>query len=199
MLPPGPSTNAFVQTFRWMLSPAGMLEELGARWGDVFTLQSPIFGTMVNFTHPEAVKQIFTGDPAVFHGGVAAQPFGFFTGPQSVLLLDDAAHLHVRRLMLPAFHGERMLHYTALMRDATLRVMERLRSGHRVSLHPLFQEITLDVILRAILGLDDGPELDTTRARMVQMLHFVQSPFGMLWTLPALQKDLGALTPWARI
>src|SRR3954463_12743797 len=168
MLPPGPSTNAFVQTFRWMLSPAGMLEELGARWGDVFTLQSPIFGTMVNFTHPEAVKQIFTGDPAVFHGGVAAQPFGFFTGPQSVLLLDDAAHLHVRRLMLPAFHGERMLHYTALMRDTTRRAIAPLRPGQRLALHPLFQEITLKVIVRAVLGLDEGPELDAACAQLLR-------------------------------
>ena len=32
-------TNSFVQTFRWMRSPARTLEELGARWGDVFTLR----------------------------------------------------------------------------------------------------------------------------------------------------------------
>jgi cytochrome P450 len=188
-----------VQLFRWMLSPAGTIEELGARWGDVFTLQSPIFGTMVSFTHPDAVKQIFTGDPAVFHGGEAAKPFEFFAGPESVFLLDGAAHLHVRRLMLPAFHGERMLHYTALMRDTTRRAVATLQPGQRLALHPLFQEITLKVIVRAVLGLDEGPELDEACAQFVQLLRHIQSPLGMLWTRPALRKDLGPLTPWSGI
>jgi cytochrome P450 len=184
---------------RWMRSPARSIEELGARWGDVFTTRSPIFGLAVNFSHPDAVKQIFTGDPSVFHAGEANEPLALFVGRQSVIVLDDAAHLHVRRLMLPAFHGERMLHYTAIMREATRRATAPLQPGQRLALHPLFQEVTLEVILRAVLGLDDGPELDATRAQLVRMLHRVQSPSGMIWTRPALQKDLGALTPWAGI
>src|SRR4051812_19414931 len=100
-LPPGPSTPGFVQMFQWLHSPAGTLEKFGARWGEVFTTRSPLFGTMVNFTHPDALKQIFTGDPSVFHAGAVHQALGAFVGRQSVLLLDDAPHLHVRRLMLP--------------------------------------------------------------------------------------------------
>jgi hypothetical protein len=29
------------------------------------------------------------------------------------------------------------------------------------------------------------------------MLHRIQSSSSLLWSMPALQKDLGALTPWA--
>jgi cytochrome P450 len=184
---------------RWMRSPTRSSAELGARWGDAFTLKSPLFGTIVAFTHPDAVKQIFTGDPAVFHAGEASAAFGFFLGRQSVLVLDDAAHLHVRRLMLPAFHGERMLHYTALMRDATRRAIAPLGPGTRVALYPLFQSVTLDVILRAVLGLADGSALDAVRAPIVEMLRLALSPSGMLWTKPALRKDLGPLTPWSAI
>lgn len=184
---------------KWLRSPAGTLEGLAARWGDPFTTRSPLFGTMVNFTHPDAVKEIFTGDPSVFHAGEANQALSVFLGGQSVLLLDDAPHLHVRRLMLPAFHGERMRHYTASMRDTTRRAIEALRPGQRLDLHPLFQGVTLEVILRAVLGLDDGPELEATRAQLVRMLDRIQSPGGMIWSMPVFQKDLGALTPWAGI
>jgi len=45
-----------------MRAPTSYLEEQGARWGDAFTGRSPIFGTTANFTHPDAVKAIFTED-----------------------------------------------------------------------------------------------------------------------------------------
>jgi cytochrome P450 len=199
MLPPGPSAPGFVQLLRWMRSPAGSLEQCAAEWGDVWTSRNPIFGTTVNFSHPEAIKQIFTGDPAVFHAGEVNQVLGVYIGFQSVLLLDDAPHLHVRRLMLPAFHGERMRKYTVAMREATRRAVAALRPGQRISLHALFQDVTLEVILRTVLGLDDGPELDATRAQMVTMLHRIQSPSALLWSKPALRKELGPLTPWSGI
>lgn len=199
MLPPGPSTPAFFQTAQWMRSPARTLEKLAARWGEAFTTRNAFFGTVVNFTHPDALKEIFAGDPSVFHAGESNQVLGVFVGEQSVLLLEDAPHLHVRRLMLPAFHGERMRHYTVSMRDTTRRAVEALRPGQRLSLHALFQHVTLEVILRAVLGLDDGPELEAARAQLQRMLHRIQSPSGLLWSMPALRKDLGALTPWAGI
>jgi len=34
-----------------------------------------------------------------------------------VILLDEAPHLEQRRLLLPAFHGERMQRLTGLMRE----------------------------------------------------------------------------------
>ena len=105
MLPPGSSAPAVVQMIRWMRSPARTTEAWGARWGDAFTVKSPLFGDIACFSHPEAVKQIFTGDPAVFHAGEASAVFEFFLGPQSVLVLDRAPHLHARRLMMPALQS----------------------------------------------------------------------------------------------
>lgn len=198
-LPPGPSTPGFVQMVQWLRSPAASLEKNAAQWGDAFTAHNPIFGTTVNFSHPDALKQIFTGDASVFHAGEVNQVLGVFVGQQSVLMLDEAPHLHVRRLMLPAFHGDRMRHYTASMRVATRRAIEALRPGQRFSLHALFQGVTLEVILRAVLGLDDGPELEETRAQLVRMLHRILSPATLLFSMPALQKNLGPLTPWAGI
>jgi cytochrome P450 family 110 len=197
MLPPGPRAPAFVQTLQWLLSPEESLLRLGAEYGDAFTLRNVLFGTEVVFSHPSALREIFTGDPSVFHAGEANEFFTTFVGRQSVLVLDEAQHLHARRLMLPAFHGERMRHYTTAMREATRRAVEPLRPGERLSLHALFQKITLDVILRTVLGLGDGPVLEETRDQLLQMVERAMSPSSSIWSLPALQKDLGPLTPWA--
>jgi cytochrome P450 len=199
MLPPGPTAPGFVQMMHWMRSPTRDMEALGARYGDVFTVRNSLFGTLVVFSHPDALKQIFTGDPAVFHSGEANERLGLYLGKRSLMLLDEGAHLHVRRLMLPAFHGERMRHYTAVIREATRRAVAALAPGQRVSLHALFQDVSLEVIFRAVIGLGDGPEFAATRAQIGELLRLTQSPSSLLWSVPALQKDLGPLTPWAAI
>ena len=199
MLPPGPSKPGLFQMVEWMGAPATTLERLGARWGDAFTTHNPLYGTLVNFSHPDALREIFTGDPAVFHAGEVNQVLSVFVGLKSVLVLDDAPHLHVRRLMLPAFHGERVRQYTAAMGEATRRAVGALQPGQRLDLHALFQQVTLEVILRSVLGLDEGPAMEEARVQLGRLLQRAQSPSGLIWSVPALRKNLGPLTPWAGI
>ena len=42
---------------------------------------------------PEAVKQVFTGDPRVFHAGEGNQILRPVLGDNSVLVLDEKAHI----------------------------------------------------------------------------------------------------------
>ena len=62
-----------------------------------------------------------------------------------------------RRLLLPAFHGERM--QRLIGRDD--RADRRARSpswpaGEPMALHPRLQQLTLEIILRAVFGLEEG-------------------------------------------
>ena len=50
---------------------------------------------------PDAVKQVFTGDPRLLHAGEANVVLLPVLGSHSVLLLDDDAHMAQRKLMLP--------------------------------------------------------------------------------------------------
>ena len=71
---------------------------------------------------PHVIKQVFTGDPDVFHAGEAnATPLEPLMGRNSVLLLDGPEHMRQRKLMLPSFHGERMQRYGDLMREIAER------------------------------------------------------------------------------
>lgn len=198
MLPPASKLPGLVNTLRWMADPDGSLERDAAHFGDAYLIRNLLFGTEAVFSHPSALKEIFTGDSESFAAGEANEILGPVLGSRSVLLLDGADHLHVRKLMLPAFHGERMRNYTATMAAITRRALASFHRGARLGLQAVFQQITLDVILQTVLGLgEEGPALAKARAQIIHLLDRVQSPTGALWLLPLFRRDLGRLTPWA--
>ena len=167
------------------------------RFGDLYTAVNLVFGVQVSTSDPELIKQVFTGDPNVFHAGEGNAPLIPIVGSRSVLVLDGDEHLRRRRLVMPPFHGERMQAHTDTMLRVTEEMIRGWRPGHEMSLYPSMQQLTLEVILRAVFGLSTGPRLDDFRERMTALLARVQSATGMLLMVPALQRDLGPLTPWA--
>ncbi len=155
-LPAGPALPRTLQTIGWWSRTVPFLERCRARYGKRFTLrllQSPPF---VYHSEPEHIREIFTAPPEVLHPGEGARLLEPVVGANSVILLDEGAHLSQRKLMLPAFHGEKMQRLSGLMREVTAREVERWPRGETVALHPRLQALTLEIILRAVFGLDIG-------------------------------------------
>ena len=197
-LPPGPAAPALVQFIRSGLRPTGFLEDCARRYGDPFTLRLPGTPPLVFFSRPDAIRDIFTADPDELRAGAANVQLGALLGDHSLLLLDGARHLHERRLMLPPFHGERMQAYGRLMAGITDGAIDRWPIGRPFPIHPEMQSITLDVILRAVFGLAYGATMTELRARLVRLIRFVMGPAGFVLFIPALQLDLGPLSPGGR-
>ena len=88
-------------------------------------------------------------------------------GDHSVLLLDRAEHLRERKLILPAFHGERMQRYGELMREIAEAEIASWPAGEELELAPRMQALTLEIIMRAVFGVRDGDAAgrDAHRAR----------------------------------
>ena len=114
-LPPDRACRAPCRARIWFRSAQWLMDTCQARFGDMFTLKIANEGTWVVTSDPDAIKQVFTGDPRLLHAGEANRILLPVLGPSSVLLLDDGPHLRQRKLMLPAFHGERMQRYGELM------------------------------------------------------------------------------------
>jgi cytochrome P450 family 135 len=169
-LPPGPTMPRLLQDVGWIARPLPWLERCRARYGDMFTLNIAQEGAWVMLADPEHVKQVFTGDPEVFHAGEANVVLRPVLGPNSVLLLDDAQHMAQRRLMLPSFHGERMQRYEALMTEVAEEEVSRWPVGEPFSLLPRMQSVTLEVIMRAVFGFREPGRLAEMRARLERMI-----------------------------
>ena len=184
-LPPGPKAPRSVQTLAWWTRSIPLFERCRARYGKRFTLrllQTPPF---VHLSDPAEVKEVFTAPPDVLHPGEGARILEPVVGANSVILLDESSHLSQRKLMLPAFHGERMEALTGLLEDVTEREVGRWPLDEPLQLHPRLQALTLEVILRAVFGLDPGPRLDALRDRLTGILEFGARPASML---PFLQR-----------
>jgi cytochrome P450 len=142
------------------------MERCRARFGDTFTLRIAQEGTWVFVSHPDAVKQVFTGDPAVLHAGVANRVLRPLLGNESVLLLDGRPHLAQRKLLLPPFHGERMQRYGEQMEQIASAEIATWRRDEPMRLWPRMQAVTLEIIVRTIFGEAEGERLQRLRARL---------------------------------
>jgi cytochrome P450 len=146
------------------------------RYGDMFTVRIAQEGTWVLLADPAHVKQVFTGDPGVFHAGEANEILLPLVGDNSVLLLDDAAHMQQRKLLLPPFHGKRMERYGELMRDVALAEIETWPKGRPFQLQPRMQGLTLEVIIQAVLGVREPARLEEVRTTLRTLLSDIMSP-----------------------
>ena len=196
-LPPGPSAPALVQATRWMRSPVSLMEECRERYGETFTVRMARVGELVFISDPPSVKRLFSADREnrLPEGrSVLLEPV---LGRRSLLLLEGEDHLRSRRLMLPQFHGERMRAYEAVMERAADRELDSWPLGRRFPLHPRMQAITLEVILRAVFGVEDPARRERLRGLLVRLLDVTSSPRAQMIGL--LSRRLGRIGPYGRL
>src|SRR5262249_9571508 len=166
--------------------PLSSLPGLPRRYGDVFTVSFPFFGRLVYVADPALVKELFTGSARQFHAGEAnATVLEPALGPNSVLTLDEEAHMRQRKLLLPPFHGERIGRYGELIREITIREMESWPVGEPFALRPHTQRITLAVIMRAVFGVDDEARLE----RLGKLIDDFGGRVNGVVAFPLLQRD----------
>ncbi len=179
-LPPGPSMPAALQLVGFWTRPLAFLERCRDRYGKRFTMRLPAGPPFVMIADPDEIKQVFTAPPDVLRPGEGAKVLEPIVGRNSVLLLDEDAHMEQRKLMLPAFHGERMERLTGLMEEVTAAEVAAIPRGVPLALHPRTQDLTLRIILRAVFGLDPGARFDALRERLQAMLEFGDRPISLM-------------------
>jgi cytochrome P450 len=195
-LPPGPKAPATVQTAAtWTRPTAGLLRSR-ERYGKRFSVRLLGQAPFVILSDPDDIKEVFQAPPDVLHPGEGARILQPIVGPNSVILLDEAPHLEQRKLMLPAFHGEAMQGLADLMSELTEREIASWPHKEPIALHPRLQQLTLEIVLRAVFGLEQGAQLDRLRELLTQVLEFAENPISLL---PFAQRALAGRGPMGRL
>ena len=179
-LPPGPRMSRAAQTLAWTARPGPFMLRVQREFGDAFTIKIGTEPPWVMLAHPDAVREVFKGDPALLHAGKANVILRPFLGRASVLLLDGPEHLRQRKLMLPPFHGARMAGYRDTVAAIAREHIAAWPRGEPLSLAPRMQAITLDVVLRVIFGVESGARLDDLRTRLRRMMEWIMGAPSLL-------------------
>lgn len=141
------------------------------RYGKVFTIRAAMAPPMVYVSDPAEIKKVFAGDPSIFHAGEANAMLGGLLGDTSVLVIDDDVHRERRRLMLPPFHRDAVARQAGLMAEIAATNIAGWSVGRPFAVAPKMSEITLEVILRTVIGASDPARLAALRAVMPKLLN----------------------------
>jgi cytochrome P450 len=192
--PPGPTRPSLARTQRFANDPLHMLLELYERHGPVFTIR--IFhGNSVFMLGPEANHYVTVSHAHNFswregHMGDLIPLLG-----DGLLTIDGDFHRRSRRIMLPAFHRERIETMQLVMEEEATAAIDRLRPDQDLDLYHWTRALALRVAMRALFGLDP----DRSRAGGLEAAETFEEALSFWSRAYHLQILRGPGTPWRKM
>jgi len=191
-LPPGPRWPALLQSIALMRFRHRFVPAMHRRYGGVFTVRTvPKAAPMVMFNRPEVTKEIFAGDPEMFHAGKGNAILGPVMGEHSLLLQDSSEHRRARKLLMPAFNGASLRGYESMVTQVAKDEVDRWIQGRPFRSLDRMNALTLEVILRVVFGVTDERRLDELRPLVNRTVN-VNPAVLVGWGYPVLQR----FGPW---
>lgn len=191
-IPAGPKMSPARMTWKFLRDRAGTVPAYHREFGDTFSLKIlPGPRTLVVFSDPADIKEIFAADPSQFHAGKGNEILKPVMGEHSVLLTDDAEHQRARKLLMPAFTGPSMRAYQPLVEAIAKVEVDSWHDGDVVVALDRMNAITLDVILQVVFGVTDEARLAVLRPKVNRMVN-IDAKMLLAWSYPR----LFALPPW---
>jgi cytochrome P450 family 110 len=201
-------TPAWRQQLKWVADPAGYMESAASRSPDIFKADVVGFGGGLVFVNqPQAVQDILTRDTAIgSRSPIYSAPGDLnlilapIIGNASVMMLDGDRHRRRRQLVMPPFHGDRMRSYGQLIQELTIAAFDGIPLNQPFEARSITQDISLNIILKAVFGLSEGDRFSTLKQLMSQIADLFQSPLSSaVLFYPLFQQDLGPWSPWGKL
>src|SRR5437588_1524483 len=188
VMPPAIALPRLLQGMGFGLRPLAFNLDAQRRFGDVWQMQLPTRrDPFIVTSHPDHVKSLFTARPDDAPSATGESPLRPILGPNSVLTLIGPRHMRERKLLLPAFHGDAVKQYVAMIREVAEREIDRWQVGVPFALAPRMQSVTLEVIMAGIFGIE-GTAPGTLEYRLRETLRrFLRMSTRPSWALVALQ------------
>lgn len=194
--PPGPRKNlTLMDRIRFgFFPPAQVLQEYVNQYGNTFRVVAAE-GTTTFTADPALIREVYTANPDVFEQrgvDITTPVFGSTSLPVS----SGARHKRDRKLLSPPFQSGTMRNYGRVIAEIAREWLETLRSGQTFSMLDGTQSMALDVILRVVYGVSEGPEMQQSRQTILDLIHALNP---IVLVFPALRRDFGGRGPWAKL
>jgi cytochrome P450 len=188
--PPGELSFSVRRTREFESEPLPLLLRMYETYGPVFTMRL-LYLPVVFALGPEANHYITVSNASNFRWREGSMGDLIPLLGDGLLTTDGDYHRRARRIMLPAFHRERLLDSTAIMVEETERALEPWRPGERLNLYTWTRRLALRVAMRALFGFD--PDRGGRDQRMAEEFEETLGYWGKDYVLQMLR---GPGSPW---
>ncbi|MEA2391236.1 MAG: hypothetical protein QOK31_1345 [Solirubrobacteraceae bacterium] len=190
--PPGPTGFSLRRTRAFVRSPLPILLDAHAEYGPIFTIRV-LHAPVVFMLGPEANHYITVSHADNFRWREGSLGDLIPLLGDGLLTIDGAYHRTARRIMLPAFHRDRIVSAGEAMLAEASAAIDAWRPDQRIDVYRWTRELALRVAMRALFGFDpDAPG----RAALAHEFEVGLGYYGRDYLLQLLR---GPKTPWARM
>ena len=193
------TTPRWWQLMNWIADPIEFQKKYSRKYGDIFSMQLSGIGFFVILSNPKAIQELFSQD-SKFDIGRANELAEPLIGKNSLMMMDGDRHRRERKLLMPAFHGEKIQVYAKQIVDITENIASKWQIGESFIVRSTMQKVSLEIILQVVFGLSQGKRYEQLKPLLTDWLDMTDSPLrsSMLF-LKFLQKDWGNWTPWGKM
>lgn len=195
---PGPLSPLFGGLYAAAYGIGGqqLVAQMVRRVGPVVALPVLGYGPVVAVADPALVRQVFAAKPDVLLGGEGVGPAAAIYGRRSMFVQEEPEHLRRRKLMTPPLHGSVLDSYVPIIEQATRTAMAHWPTGRPMRMLEAARELTLDVIIRIMFGVDDPADVARLGAPFDDLLVLAISEET---PVRYAARRLGALRMWGRL
>jgi cytochrome P450 len=177
-LPPGLPLPRAAQTFAIWKSPFTYLERCRRRYGSRFTTNMTSHPPLVFLSDLDDIKAMLAAPAEVLHPGEGSDTIEPLVGEESFMLREEEEHLNGRKIILPPFHAKVVAKHAELVAEIVRREVASWPRGIPFALHPRLRALTLETVLRTIVGASGrltDDRLHVLRDRLLAMLSVTGS------------------------
>jgi cytochrome P450 len=191
--PPGPDDFNVERTYRFVRDPLPILLHAYREYGPIFSIRV-FHGRVVMMLGPEANHFMTVSHAHLFQWREGSMGDLIPLLGDGLLTIDGDYHRRARRIMLPAFHRERIAASYGTMAEETERALTGWDDGDVVDVYHWARRLTLRIAMRALFGLDPDEEGRGAQAAIdfERALSFYGTDF-------AVRIMRGPRTPWRRM
>jgi cytochrome P450 len=192
-LPPGATKFSLSRTRAFARYPLPILLDAYERFGPIFSIRI-LHASGVFMLGPDANHYITVSHADNFRwreGGLGDLIPLLGDG---MLTIDGAYHRRARRIMLPAFHRERIAAAADVMLEEAERATASWSAGHRLDLYHWTRALALRVAQRALFGFD--PDANSRDFDPAEEFERALGFYGRDYLLQILR---GPRTPWSTL
>jgi cytochrome P450 family 110 len=150
----------------------------------------------------EGARQVLTANPEgydAFH----KEPFTGLTGVGSLWVIDGSRHRRERQLLSPRFNAHRVRNFGQVIKQVTLLQTDAWQAGQAIRAYDTMLDVSRDIILRVMFGLERGPLMDAGRRTLKSLLHCMHPllsfhPVFQAWWFPSWRRYSRAKRQFAR-